>query len=118
MVIQMDSNTKFEVIDILGNKALFTSQRIHSKDVPIGLFRYELRHADDDGMIPCEVSLSIMVNHYGTILTNKPIQMLHNGCTLFDGDKDIKFLNEYISVDSYKKKYRQQTVKKKKDLSR
>ena len=114
----MDIKQKFEVIELLGNKALFTPLRINSKDVPIGLFKYELRHADDDGMTPCEVSLGIMVNHYGTILTNKPIPMQHNGCTVFDGDKDLNFLNDYISVGTYKKRYREQSLKKKKDLSR
>ena len=114
----MDNQQKFEVIELLGNKALFTPLRINCKDVPIGLFKYELRHADDDGMTHCEVSLGIMVNHYGTILTNKPIPMLHNGCTVFDGDKDLIFLNDYISVDTYKKRYREQSLKKKKDLSR
>ena len=113
----MDSNKKYEVIEVLGNKALFTSLRILSKDVPIGLFKYELRHTDDDGMTPCEVSLGIMVNHFGTILTNKPIKMLHDGCTYFD-DKGYNFLDEHITVREYKDKYKHQAVKKKKDRNR
>lgn len=114
----MDNNEKYEVIELLGNTALFTSLCISNKDVPIGLFKYELRHADDDGMTPCEVSYQIMVNHHGTILTNKPIKMIHNGCTIFDGDKEVNFLNEHLTVKSYKEKYKHQAIRKKKDRVR
>lgn len=117
-MIRVINDKKYEVVELLGNKVLFTSLRIRNSEVPIGLFKYELRHADADGMTPCEISNQIMVNHYGTILTNKHIPMLHNGCTLLDGDKDMIFLDDYITVGAYKQRFKQQAVNKKKDLSR
>lgn len=113
-----DKHEKFEVIELLGNTALFTSTRLGQGGVPKGLYKYDLRHADDDGMTACEVSKFVMVNHYGSILTNKPIKMIHNGCTMFDGEKSMKFLNQYLTVNAYKEKYKQQEVKRNKNISR
>lgn len=110
--INIEHNKKYEVIELMGNKALFTSQRIDKKDIPIGFFKYELRHEDEDGMTPCEVSYQIMVNHYGTILTNKHIKMQHNGWAVFDGNEAFKFLDEHLTVKEYKEKYREQGMLK------
>ena len=108
----MNINEKFEVVEIMGNTALFTPMRISSVDVPIGLFKYELRHEDEDGMTPCEVSYQIIVNHYGTILTNKHIKMQHNGWAVFNGNEAFKFLDEHLSIKEYKERYKQQTLRK------
>lgn len=65
----------FEEVSVYGKPALFTSLRVDRSTVPDGLYLYELRHADEDWGDPCHLARSILVNHYGTVLTREPIQL-------------------------------------------
>lgn len=114
----LDKSEKYEVIELLNNTALFTTIRIANKDVPKWLYKYDLRHADDDGITACEVSKLVMVNHYGTILTNKPIRMIHGSCTMFDEDKCMQFTNQHLTISEYQKKFKSQAKKTYKNMCR
>ena len=35
---------------------------------------YEVRHDDDGRGDPCEIANWIMVNHWGTVISNRPVQ--------------------------------------------
>lgn len=80
----------YEVIEIYGQRAYFTSLRVDKKTIPDGLFRYEIREESGE---PCQVSTSILVNHYGTIITHYPIELDEEGyCDL--SEIDINWLCE------------------------
>lgn len=64
----------YEEVLVFGQPALFTSLRIDRDTLPEGIFLYELRYGDEDWSDPCQLARSILVNHYGTILTREPIQ--------------------------------------------
>ena len=81
----------FEVIEVLGQSALFTSLRIKRATVPQGLFQYEVRHDDDGRGDPVEIAKGIMVNHWGTILTRKPLELPENGYLSIDPEKDWSY---------------------------
>ena len=36
---------------------------------------YEVRHDDDQQGIPCEIAEHIFVNHWGTLISNRPIRL-------------------------------------------
>lgn len=78
----------YEEIEIFGQRAYFTSLRIDKKTIPDGLFRYEIREESGE---PCQISTSIFVNHYGTILTHYPIELDEYGYCDLDED-DINWL--------------------------
>ena len=61
------SDEEFEVIEIEGQTALFTNDRITDADIPKGLHCYHLRH-DDNGDF-CAIEKNAAVNHGGTIIT-------------------------------------------------
>ena len=61
----------YQEVTILGKPALFTECRIDRTTVPEGVYRYELRHADEDWSEPITLSRSILVNYYGTVLTDR-----------------------------------------------
>lgn len=65
----------YEEVNILGQPALFSECRINSATVPEGVYRYEVRHSDDDWSEPVELARGIMVNFYGTLLTREPFQL-------------------------------------------
>lgn len=64
----------FEVTDTNGQTyiGVFSQYRVDPKTVPEGFNIYDLRHGDDDS-IPCTVEKSVLVNHYGTFMTVKPL---------------------------------------------
>lgn len=65
----------YQEVTIMGRPALFTELRIDRATVPEDVYRYELRHSDEDWNEPVELSRSIAVNYYGTVLTREPFQL-------------------------------------------
>ena len=66
---------KFEDVTVLGHPMLFTCARVDRDTVPEGLYMYEVRHDDDQQGDPVQIANWIMVNHWGTLITNKPIRL-------------------------------------------
>ena len=69
----------YDEVTIFDRPALFTECRIDRATVPEGVYRYELRHGDADWGEPIELSRSLMVNFYGSILTSTPFQLDPDG---------------------------------------
>lgn len=63
----------FSLVEVRGQKFLFTDCRVDRNTVPQGMYVYEVR-ASDEGYEPCEISEHIWVNHYGTLISKKPIE--------------------------------------------
>lgn len=89
MSTQKADSLTYEEVRFLGIPALFTSLRVSGESVPEGMYRYELRH-DEDTCEPCQAAKKILVNHYGTLLTSKPIQLPADGYLCFK-PKDLVF---------------------------
>ena len=69
----------YQEVTIFDRPALFTECRVDRATVPEGVYRYELRHGDEDWGEPRELSRSLMVNFYGTVLTREPFQLPIDG---------------------------------------
>lgn len=65
----------FEDVTVFGYPMLFTCLRCDRKTLPRGMYMYEIRHDDDGQGIPCEIADSILVNHWGTVISNRPVKM-------------------------------------------
>lgn len=65
----------FEEVTAFDKPMLFTCLRIDRDTVPKGLYVYEVRHDDDMQGRPVEIAERILVNHWGTLLSNKPIRL-------------------------------------------
>mgnify|MGYP000116842500 CR=1 FL=1 len=63
---------QFEDVTVLGHPMIFTCLRVDRDTVPEGLYMYEVRHDDDQQGDPVQIGNWIMVNHWGTIISNKP----------------------------------------------
>lgn len=64
---------EFENITLFGYPMLFTILRCDKNTLPKGMYMYEIRHDDDGQGYPCEISTWIMVNHWGTVISNRPV---------------------------------------------
>ena len=105
----------FEKITLFGHPMLFTNLRCSRKTLPKGLFMYEIRH-DDDGLgEPCEIANWILVNHWGTVISNRPINLAElpsgrrfrmiNAQTDWNYEGKTQTLKEYIEKNTPYKEY-------------
>lgn len=85
-------NWYFELIKLYGKPVLFTPGRISNENIPKNMYLYEVRSDDEGEGIMCELAQRIMINHWGTILSNKPIPLGRDGYREIDEDKDVKYL--------------------------
>ena len=87
-------NEKFEKILLYKRPVLFTPLRIKHDAVPEGLYKYEVRHDDECTGEIVEIAHGILVNHWGTILSDHQLRLGPSGCRDIDEAMDIRYLNE------------------------
>ena len=100
---------KFEDVTVLGHPMLFTCARVDRDTVPEGLYMYEVRHDDDQQGDPVQIANWIMVNHWGTLITNKPIRLepserINNAYRDIDPEEDWNYEGSVTTVKEYMEK--------------
>ena len=88
----------FELIEVCGQKALFTNARVDASELPNGVYKYDLR----DG-VPFFSSIEkhVSVDHAGTVLTREPIDLGKNDCIEFDEETSPNFLGDELTLRDY-----------------
>lgn len=109
---------KFEVVTVLGEKMLFSCCRVDRQSVPKGLYLYEVRHSDEDWGEPIQIAEWIRVNHWGTLLTCKPIELekspvIDNSYRDIDSEHDWNYEGYEITVKEYMKEFGPKKTKQK-----
>ena len=64
---------EFENITLFGYPMLFANFRCDRNTLPKEMYMYEIRHDDYGRGDPCEIADWIMVNHWGTVISNRPV---------------------------------------------
>lgn len=79
------------------HECLFNNMRFDPKTIPEGKYMYQVRDYDCTGDW-CEIAKGIMVNFWGTILTDEPIdfESYSHGCVEVT---DYNYLDEYTTVE-------------------
>lgn len=100
---------KFEDVTVLGHPMLFTCARVDRDTVPEGLYMYEVRHDDDQQGDPVQIANWIMVNHWGTLITNKSIRLepserINNAYRDIDPEEDWNYEGSVATVKEYMEK--------------
>lgn len=100
---------QYEGFELFGRDVLFTGARIDRDTLPRGIYAYDLRHGDDDG-VPCTLEKHVVVNHFGTVLTNRPFSLPKEGYKRI-GEEDYSFsglpeclLEDYMKTHPPKQK--------------
>lgn len=112
----------YERVTVLGKTMLFSSFRIDRSTLPKGMYLYEVRHDDDLRGEPCQIGKRIMVNHWGTLITNEPLKLIpspqiNNAYLDIDPEKDWNYEGECCTLQYYMeqfppKKERQQSLER------
>ena len=85
--VSLDSERKQFITIVLENGKEYTGEfsdlRIQRESIPEGKYAYDLRDADCGGNV-CQVQYFVLVNHFGTIITNTPIDNIEEGPIVTD----------------------------------
>ena len=92
-VYRKDENSPEVKVD-----AFCTDERIKSEDVPMGLYKYDIRSSDFDSNKWSTIEKRVLVNHCATIITDTPIDIFKR--VLNDGRVD-----EWADIVSYEINY-------------
>lgn len=88
---------KYQEVEIFDVPGLFSNGRVSAADVPEGMFIYDLRGSDDDPGMPVAVENHVVVNHAGSVITAKPLDLGEEGRLMFTGDEGLNFVGGEIS---------------------
>ncbi len=94
--------TKYQEIEIFDIPGLFSNGRIDAADIPEGLYRYDLRGSDYDPGDPVTVEKRVVVNHAGSILTAKPLDIPEGGSLRLTEDEGLNFVGGEITAYQFK----------------
>ena len=90
----------YQVIEFFGKPALFSNDRITPKDIPQGLYCYDLRHSDDGSRF-CSVETKVTAIHGGSIITDEPLELEENGYIPLDEDTEPNFTGEELTIGEF-----------------
>lgn len=86
----------FEEIELFGKPMLFTNLRVNRATIPEGLYAYDIRHDDEGWGDPVEIASCIMVNHWGTVITDDRILGDDEKWRDIDPEKDWAYTGRYV----------------------
>ena len=89
---------KYQEIEIFDVPGLFSNGRLTAADVPEGMYVYDLRGSDYDPGQPVTVENHVTVNHAGSIITAKPLDLGEEGPLTFTEEKGLNFVGGEISA--------------------
>ena len=90
--------TKYQEVEIFDIPALFSNGRVTPADIPEGTYCYDLRGSDDDPGMPVTVENHVVVNHAGSIITAKPLDLGEDGRLALTEDEGLNFVGGEISA--------------------
>ena len=99
LTTQALTDEKLEVVEVLGQTALFTNGRVTEQELPEGLYRYDLRSGE--GITFATVEPYARSDHSGTILVKAPLSFGSEGYIAFDDDTSPNFLGYELTPTEF-----------------
>lgn len=82
---------KMQVVEVRGIRCEFNDMRIDRNTVPEGKFQYEVAGDDDSGGDPARIQKGVMVNFYGTLISDEELPLGEHGI-LWVENGDFRYL--------------------------
>ena len=89
---------KYQEVEIFDVPALFSNGRITPVDIPEGIYCYDLRGSDDDPGMPIMIENHVAVNHAGSIITAKPLELGAEGRLAFTEEDGLNFVGGELTA--------------------
>lgn len=97
---QIDSGDEYERIELFGQTALFTNDRITDADIPKGTYCYDLRQSDD-GERFCSIEKRVAENRGGSVVTKEPLDLGEKGFIPLTEDTEPNFMGEIVTFADF-----------------
>jgi len=91
---------EYQLIELFGKPALFSNERVTENHIPQGFYCYDIRESDD-GKFFATIESKVTVNHGGSIITKKPIDLGKQGFIFFTDETQPNFIGKDISMKEY-----------------
>ena len=92
---------KYDVVELFGKPALFTSDRLDNSDIPQGLYVYHVRGDDETTGGFAALEPRVLVNHFGSIVTKEPVDFGEKGYIEFTEDTEPNFKSRSASFSEF-----------------
>lgn len=90
--VQLDHDApRYQLAELAGQEVLFSNGRIDREALPEGLYCYELREGDSG--YAATIEASVTVNHFGSVITTRPIEIPEQGFVELNDDNGLSFGN-------------------------
>ncbi len=99
LTTQALTDEKLEVVEVLGQTALFTNGRVTQDELPDGLYMYHIRQGE--GMAFATIESHVEVNHGGTMLFKAPLDFGGMKYFVFDEDSSPNFLGYELTPTEF-----------------
>lgn len=95
----------FQKIKIFGIPGLFTNECVGDRFALKleGLFVYDLRGSDVDPNFPIQVERRVWINHAGTVITCRPLNLGNGGYRHFTEEDGLNFTDGYSTISEFLK---------------
>ena len=93
------TDEKLEVVEILGETGLFTNGRVTQKQLPDGLYKYDLRQGE--GVSFATIEPIVKSDHGGTVLFKAPLDFGDAEYFVFDEDTSPNFLGYQLTPTEF-----------------
>ena len=97
-----DELEKYELIEVCGQKALFSDSRIYDSEVPEGMYRYDFREAigSEDHYFG-SIEKNVHIDHAGSFIVKEPLDLGTDGYIELDYDTEPNFLGGFMTTEEF-----------------
>ncbi len=99
LTTQALTDEKLEVVEVLGQTALFTNGRVTQESLPDGLYKYDIRQGE--GIAFATIEPLVKSDHGGTMLFKAPLDFGGMDYFVFDEDSTPNFLGYELTPTEF-----------------
>ncbi len=92
---------KYDLVELFGKPALFTSERLTKADIPADLYLCHVRGDDETTGGFAELAPRVLVNHFGSIVTKEPVDFGKDGYIAFTEDTEPNFTGQSVTMRDF-----------------
>ena len=92
---------KYDLIELFGKPALFTSDRLTKSDIPKGLYLCHVRGDDETTGGFAALEPKVLVNHFGSVITKEPVDFGEKGYIEFTEETEPHFTGRQVSFSEF-----------------
>ena len=99
--IQIANDEQYQEIELFDKPGLFSNGRIVRDNLPEGVYCYDLRGSDYDPGEPVCVEEQVVVNHAGSVLLIKPLELAEDGRLMLTEEEGLNFVGGFSTLTQF-----------------